>query len=56
MVFFQNNPDIQKLGIIERLVEPDRTISFKVPWIGDDGQVYVNKGYRVQFNNSIGPL
>lgn len=52
---FQNNPDIQKLGIIERLVEPDRTISFKVPWIGDDGQVYVNKGYRVQFNNSIGP-
>ena len=49
------NPQFEKAGIIERIIEPDRTLIFKVPWVGDDGKVYVNRGYRVQFNNAIGP-
>ncbi|HPS83557.1 MAG TPA: NADP-specific glutamate dehydrogenase [Bacteroidales bacterium] len=49
------NPQFDKASIIERLVEPDRTLMFKVPWVGDDGKVNVNRGYRVQFNNAIGP-
>lgn len=42
-------------GILERLVEPDRQIKFRVPWVDDAGKVRVNRGYRVQFNNAIGP-
>jgi glutamate dehydrogenase (NADP+) len=49
------NPQFEAAGIIERLIEPDRTLMFKVPWVGDDGKVNVNKGYRVQFNGAIGP-
>lgn len=50
-----DNPEIEKLGIIERIVEPERTISFRVPWVDDLGRVQVNRGYRVQFNSAIGP-
>lgn len=50
-----DNPQFETAGIIERLVEPDRVLLFKVPWISDDGKVNVNRGYRVQFNNAIGP-
>ncbi len=42
-------------AVLERLTEPDRQISFKVPWVDDNGQAHVNRGYRVQFNNAIGP-
>ena len=49
------NPAYEKAGILERLTEPDRAILFKVPWVDDSGKVRVNKGYRVQFNNAIGP-
>ncbi|MCK9447414.1 MAG: NADP-specific glutamate dehydrogenase [Bacteroidales bacterium] len=49
------NPQFEAKGIIERIVEPDRTLIFKVPWVDDNGQVQVNIGYRVQFNNAIGP-
>ncbi|MFA8451473.1 MAG: NADP-specific glutamate dehydrogenase [Bacteroidales bacterium] len=49
------NPQFEAAGIIERIVEPDRVLTFKVPWVGDDGKVNVNLGYRVQFNNAIGP-
>ncbi len=49
------NPHLETAGIIERLVEPDRVLMFKVPWVDDDGKVHVNLGYRVQFNNAIGP-
>lgn len=48
-------PEIEKYNIIERLIEPERLISFKVEWVDDNGHVQVNKGYRVQFNSSIGP-
>ncbi|MBE6730408.1 MAG: NADP-specific glutamate dehydrogenase [Ruminococcaceae bacterium] len=49
------NPKYQKAGIIERIVEPERTIIFRVPWVDDNGNVQVNRGYRVQFNSAIGP-
>ena len=49
------NPQYEAAGIINRVVEPDRILTFKIPWVGDDGKVNVNLGYRVQFNNAIGP-
>ena len=51
----EQHPEYQKLAILERLSEPERTITFKVPWVDDNGQVQVNRGYRVQFNGAIGP-
>ena len=55
VVIDKNEEEYRKLSILERLVEPERIISFKVPWIDDNGPVQVNKGYRVQFNSAIGP-
>jgi len=52
---YSENPHFESAGIIERLVEPDRILTFKVPWADDDGNVQVNIGYRIQFNNAIGP-
>jgi glutamate dehydrogenase (NADP+) len=49
------NPEFVKAKIYERLVEPDRAIIFRVPWLDDKGEVQVNRGFRVQFNNAIGP-
>ncbi len=51
----EENPQFETAGIIERIVEPDRIFTFKVPWVDDNGKVNVNLGYRVQFNNAIGP-
>ena len=48
-------PEIEKNGLIERLVEPERVVMFRVPWVDDNGKVQVNRGYRVQFNSAIGP-
>ena len=52
---YNENPQFESAGIIERIVEPDRVLSFKVPWVDDNGKVHVNLGYRVQFNGAIGP-
>ena len=49
------NPRLEEEGVIERLVEPERVIMFRVPWVDDAGKVQVNRGYRVQFNSAIGP-
>ena len=49
------HPEYEKQAILERLVEPERSIMFKVPWMDDNGQVHVNRGYRVQFSSAIGP-
>ena len=49
------NPQYEKAGLLERLVEPERVVMFRVPWVDDNGNVQVNKGYRVQFNSAIGP-
>jgi glutamate dehydrogenase (NADP+) len=52
---YNENPQFESAGIIERIVEPDRILTFKVPWVDDSGKVHVNLGYRIQFNNAIGP-
>ncbi|MDR2950688.1 MAG: NADP-specific glutamate dehydrogenase [Prevotella sp.] len=52
---YNQHPEFEKNRIIERLVEPDRIFTFKVPWVDDKGDIQVNLGYRVQFNNAIGP-
>ncbi|MDX2443224.1 MAG: NADP-specific glutamate dehydrogenase [Bacteroidales bacterium] len=52
---YNDNPQFESAGILERLVEPDRILTFKVPWLDDEGRTHVNLGYRVQFNNAIGP-
>ena len=52
---YNQHPEFEKYGIIERIVEPDRIFTFRVPWTDDAGKVHVNIGYRVQFNNAIGP-
>ena len=51
----EQNPNIEKWGIMERVVEPERFIQFRVAWVDDSGKVQVNRGYRVQFNSAIGP-
>ena len=51
----EQRPDIVKSGVIERLVEPERQIIFRIPWVDDNGNVQVNRGFRVQFNSAIGP-
>lgn len=52
---YNQHPEFEKNRIIERLVEPDRIFTFKIPWVDDKGEIQVNIGYRVQFNNAIGP-
>ena len=51
----EKHPEYEKAALVERLVEPERIISFRVPWVDDQGKVQVNRGYRVQFNSAIGP-
>ena len=53
--YVNEHPELEKLNIIERFVEPERIITFRVPWVNDQGNVMVNRGYRVQFNSAIGP-
>ncbi|MEG2413286.1 MAG: NADP-specific glutamate dehydrogenase [Clostridia bacterium] len=54
-VVCDKHPEYEQKGLLEMLVEPERTIMFRVPWVDDNGNVHVNKGYRVQFNSAIGP-
>ena len=51
----ERHPEWRESHILERLVEPERVVSFRVPWVDDSGQVHVNRGYRVEFNSAIGP-
>ncbi len=51
----EKHPEYEAAGLLERFVEPERVIMFRVPWTDDNGKVHVNKGYRVQFNSAIGP-
>lgn len=53
--FYQQNPRYHKANILERMVEPERAIIFRVPWIDDQGVVRVNRGYRIEFNSALGP-
>ncbi|MCI8469660.1 MAG: NADP-specific glutamate dehydrogenase, partial [Eggerthellaceae bacterium] len=49
------HPEYEAAGLLERIVEPERVIMFRVPWVDDAGKVQVNRGFRVQFNSAIGP-
>ena len=55
LVIEANEDKYRKMALLERLTEPERVISFRVPWVDDNGQVQVNKGFRIQFNSAIGP-
>ncbi|MBS6642302.1 MAG: NADP-specific glutamate dehydrogenase [Clostridiaceae bacterium] len=55
LVIDANEEKYRSLGVLERFVEPERIISFRVPWVDDNGKVQINKGYRIQFNSAIGP-
>ena len=52
---YNQHPEFERAKIIERIVEPERVVTFRVPWLDDRGEVHVNLGYRVQFNSAIGP-
>ncbi|MBQ8716599.1 MAG: NADP-specific glutamate dehydrogenase, partial [Clostridia bacterium] len=51
----EQRPDYITSGVVERMVEPERIIKFRVPWVDDNGNVQVNRGFRIQFNSAIGP-
>ena len=51
----ESDPRLEELNVIGRIVEPERIVIFRVPWVDDQGKVQVNRGYRVQFNSAIGP-
>ena len=53
--YVEKHPELEQQGILERMVEPERFIQFRVSWVDDAGKVHVNRGYRVQFNSAIGP-
>ena len=53
--YIEKHPEFEKASLLERLVEPERIVSFRVTWVDDSGKVRVNRGYRVQFNGAIGP-
>jgi glutamate dehydrogenase (NADP+) len=52
---FDKHPEYAEAGILERIVEPERQIMFRVPWVDDQGKAQVNRGFRIQFNSAIGP-
>jgi len=55
MPFIEKNPRYQEAKILQRLVEPERVIMFRVPWLDDKGEIQINKGYRIEMNSAIGP-
>jgi glutamate dehydrogenase (NADP+) len=55
MPYIQKNPKYKKAKILERMVEPERVILFRVPWLDDKGEIQINRGYRIQMNSAIGP-
>ena len=52
---FDKHPEFVEAGLLERIVEPERQLMFRVPWVDDAGKVHVNRGFRIQFNSAIGP-
>ena len=53
--YIEENPKYKSTKILERIIEPERVIQFRVPWLDDSGEVQVNRGFRVEFNSAIGP-
>ncbi|MCU7496841.1 MAG: glutamate dehydrogenase, partial [Ignavibacteria bacterium] len=52
---FERHPEYRSAKILERMIEPERAITFRVPWQDDQGEIHVNRGYRIEFNSAIGP-
>lgn len=52
---FEKHPEFEENGILERIVEPERQIIFRVPWVDDQGKTHVNRGFRIEFNSALGP-
>jgi glutamate dehydrogenase/leucine dehydrogenase len=55
MPFIDENPKYKHARILERIAEPERTIIFRVPWVDDNGEIHINRGYRIEMNSAIGP-
>ncbi len=55
MPFIEENPKYQRAKILERMIEPERVITFRVPWLDDKGEIQINRGYRIEMNSAIGP-
>jgi len=53
--FLEKNPKYLKAKILERIIEPERVLTFRVPWLDDSGEVQINRGYRIEMNSAIGP-
>ena len=53
---FDKHPEYEAAGLLERFIEPERVIIFRVPWVDDQGKTQVNRAYRVQYNSAIGPI
>ena len=53
--YIEEHPEYQQANILERIVEPERVLMFRVPWVDDAGNYRINRGYRIQMNNAIGP-
>jgi len=54
-IVLEKHPEYKHAKILERMVEPERSITFRVPWMDDQGEIHVNRGYRIEFNSAIGP-
>ena len=53
--YIEENPKYKEAKILERMVEPERVVAFRVPWLDDKGEIQINKGYRIQFSSTLGP-
>jgi glutamate dehydrogenase (NADP+) len=53
--YLEQHPHLKELSLLERIIEPERVITFRVPWVDDNGKIQVNRGYRIEFNSAIGP-
>ena len=52
---FERNPEYRKAKLLERIAEPERVLMFRVPWMDDNGEIHVNRGFRIEMNSAIGP-
>ncbi|HEY6907569.1 MAG TPA: Glu/Leu/Phe/Val dehydrogenase dimerization domain-containing protein, partial [Ignavibacteriaceae bacterium] len=52
---FERHPEYRAAKILERIIEPERTITFRVPWVDDQGEIHINRGFRIEMNSAIGP-
>lgn len=54
-IVFERHPEYRAAKVLERIIEPERLISFRVPWVDEQGEIHINRGFRVEMNSAIGP-